>query len=330
MPRTEKQANPVLAVDLGGTKMIIAVISADGRILARERCLTLAEEGPQSVITRLFAVIDDILGTQGMSPSQLSGICLGVAGVIDIKRGWLVSGPHLPGWSNVPLRDMVKEKYGIPSFLLNDASAAALGEHRYGAGQGTKDLILLTVGTGIGGGIIIDGRLYQGAVGTAGEIGHMTIDVNGTRDVCGNVGCLETLVSGPAIAAEVRRRLENGEKSSLREMANGRLEDITAEAVGAAARSQDALALSVISRVGTYLGVGLVNVVNIFNPEMIIIGGGVAGMGDMLLEPARRVVAERAFPLSARTVRIVPARLGDEAGLLGAAAYARESVMQGV
>ena len=251
MPRTEKQLKPVLTVDLGGTKMIIAVISADGQILARERCLTLAEEGPQSVITRLFATIDDMLGRPGMSPSLLSGICLGAAGVIDIKRGWLVSGPHLPGWRDLPLRDMVKEKYGLPSFLLNDASAAALGEHRYGAGQGTKDLVLLTVGTGIGGGIIIDGRLYQGAVGTAGEIGHMTIDVNGTRDVCGNVGCLETLVSGPAIAAEVRRRLENGEKSSLREMANGRLEDITAEAVGAAARSQGALAREVISRVGT-------------------------------------------------------------------------------
>ena len=306
--------------------MIIALISADGRILARERCLTLSEEGPQPVITRLFAAIDVILGRQVMSPSQLYGICIGAAGIIDIKRGRLVSGPHLPGWRDLPLRDKVEEKYGIPSFLLNDASAAALGEHRYGAGQGTKDMVLLTVGTGIGGGIIVNGRLYQGAAGAAGEIGHMTIDVKGTRDVCGNTGCLETLVSGTAIAAEVRRRLENGEKSSLPEMANGRLEDITAEMVNAAARSRDALALDAISRMGTCLGAGLVNVVNIFNPEMIIIGGGVAAMGDMLLEPARRVVAERVFSLPARLVRIVPARLGDMAGLLGAAAYAREPV----
>ncbi|MEE8318909.1 MAG: ROK family protein, partial [Dehalococcoidales bacterium] len=309
MPRTETQHRPVLAVDLGGTKMIIAVISADGRILARERCLTLSEEGPQPVITRLFAAIDVILGRQEMSPSQLYGICIGAAGIIDIKRGRLVSGPHLPGWSDLPLRDTVEEKYGIPSFLLNDASAAALGEHRYGAGQGTKDLVLLTVGTGIGGGIIVNGRLYQGAAGAAGEIGHMTIDVNGTRDICGNTGCLETLVSGTAIAAEVRRRLENGEKSSLREMANGRLGDITAEMVNAAARSRDALALEAISRMGTCLGAGLVSMVNIFNPEMIIIGGGVAAMGDMLLEPARRVVAERAFSLPARLVSLVPARL---------------------
>ncbi len=325
MTRPGNRLKPVLAVDLGGTRLAAAIVSAEGKIIYREDSLTLAGEGPRAVIDRLFSVLDRLLRPQGLASSHPVAIGLGIAGIVDVLSGRVVSGPHLPGWHNVPLRDTVAQKYSLPVHLLNDASAAALGEHRYGAGRGAGNLVLLTLGTGIGGGIIIDGRLYQGALGTAGEIGHMSIDAGGEEDVCGNVGCLETFVSGPAIATAARRRLADGGKSSLLEAAAGQPDGVTAEKVGDAARRGDALGRDVIRRAGAYLGIGLVNVVNIFNPEMIIIGGGLAGLGSLLLDPARRVVRERAFSPPARAVRIVPARLGNDAGLIGAAACALDS-----
>ena len=322
MLQDKKDRLPVLAIDLGGTKIITAIVSPDGQVIAKERCLTLADECPQSVINRLLSAIDNILNLSSLSPSQLNSISIAAAGAIDVKRGLVTSSPHLPGWHDVSLRDIVKEKYKVDTFLLNDASAAALGEYRFGVGRGVKNLVLLTVGTGIGGGIIINGRLYQGVSGGAGEIGHMTIDVNGSEDVCGNIGCLEMLVSGTALAQEARRRINQGEKTSLVEITGGKVEDVTAEEIGIAAEKGDSLALEVITEAGTYLGAGLVNIVNIFNPEMIVIGGGVANLGDRLFDPARRVVQERAFRVSAQAVRIVPTQLGEEAGVLGAAVFA--------
>ncbi len=316
------QELPVLAVDLGGTKISAAIISDKGQIIAREHCLTLADEGPQSVINRILSAIDGILSLGNVGSSQLVGISIAAAGIIDSSRGLITFSPNLPGWSDVPLRDIVRERYHVDTFLLNDASAAALGEHHLGAGQGVNDLILLTVGTGIGGGIIINGKLYFGTCGSAGEIGHMTIDVNGPECSCGNAGCLEALASGTAIAREAVMRINQGERSALTEIVEGKIEDITAEKVEVAARRGDSLASEVISKAATYLGVGIANLVNIFNPEMIIVGGGVANMGDLLLDPARHVVKERAFSLPAEAVRIVPAQLGSDAGLLGAAVFA--------
>jgi len=267
-------SRPVLAIDLGGTKVITAIFS-NGQVIAEERCLTLADEGPPSVINRLLSSVDSILSLNKIGPSQLDSISLAVAGAIDLERGLVTSSPHLPGW--------VKEKYRVNIFLLNDASAAALGEHRFGVGRGVNNLILLTVlgehrfgvgrgvnnlilltvGTGIGGGIIINGRLYNGPGGSAGEIGHMTIDVNGQSCKCGNTGCLETLASGTAMTGEAQRRVNQGESSSLVELVAGNIEGITAEKIGVAARSGDALALDVIAGAGAYLGVGMVNLVNI-------------------------------------------------------------------
>jgi glucokinase len=313
---------PVLAIDLGGTKIITAIISS--KVTAKEYQLTLAEEGPQSVIKRVLSMIDHLLSLRNLAPSQLDSISIAAAGAIDIEKGLVTLSPNLPGWRDIPLRDMVGEKYGVNTFLINDASAAALGEHHFGAGKGVNNLVMLTVGTGIGGGIIINGKLYSGPSGSAGEIGHMTIDVNGPKCSCGNIGCLERLVSGTAVAEEAIRRLSQGEKSSLAEFGGGKIKSITAEKVSLAAQNGDSLALEVISKAATYLGIGLVNLVNIFNPEMIIIGGGLAKVGDLLLEPARRVVRERAFQLSTRLVRIVPAQLGDDAAVLGAAIFARQ------
>ena len=315
---------PVLAVDLGGTKILTALVSRNGGIMARERCLTLADEGPTPVIERLLSAIDSILRLESLKPSEMDSISIAAAGAVDLEKGLVTLSPNLSGWHNIPLGEVVRERYGGKVFLVNDASAAALGEHRFGSGKGVKNLVFLTIGTGIGGGIIINGKLYQGLSGSAGEIGHMTLDMNGPRCTCGNIGCLETLASGTAMAREARHRLNQGEKSSLQNLVAGRIDNITAEEIGVAARGGDALALDIITRAGAYLGAGMVNLVNIFNPEMVIVGGGVAKLGELLLEPARRVVRERAFPVSAQAVRIVTARLGEEAGIHGAAAFALE------
>jgi glucokinase len=313
---------PVLAADIGGTKILTAILSSRGRMLAKDVCSTLADEGVSSVIERLCASIDNLLNGNNFKPSSLAGIGIACAGAIDAARGVITTSPNLPEWSDVPLAGLIAERYGVDTYLVNDASAAALGEHRFGAGQGLRNLVMLTLGTGIGGGIIIDGELYLGASGSAAEMGHMIIDVNGPECPCGSKGCLEVFASGTAVARDAAMRIGQGEKSSLVDMVQGRLEEITAGKVGAAARNGDALAIDVFSRAAYYLGIGLVNIVNIFNLEMIIIGGGMAEQAEFLLEPARQVVAAGAFPISAQAVRIVPAKLGNEAGVYGAAAYA--------
>lgn len=317
----EKDMKPVLAIDVGGTKIAAAVVDKTG-VIAREYFPTLAAEGPKAVISRMFSGVDRLLSRSSLSVSELDSIAIAAAGGVS-SDGVVTSSPHLPGWRNVPLRDVVRERYGARVFVVNDASAAALGEHRLGAGRGTRDLVYLTVSTGIGGGIIINGELYLGATGCAGEIGHMTIDVNGARCSCGNYGCLELSASGTAVAKEAIRRVGAAEKTELSSMV-GKLEDITAETVAEAARGGDRLASDIIRRAALALGVGLVNIANIFNPEMIVIGGGMSKMGELLLAPAREVVMGRAFELCTRVLQVVPARLGDDGGLLGAALFARE------
>jgi len=326
MKEKGQAAKPVVAVDIGGTKIMTAIFASDGKIMAKDVRPTLGVEGVNRVIERISSAIEGLLSDNNVKTSQTGAICIACAGGIDTGRGVVVTpSPHLPDWVEIPLADTIKKKLGISTYLINDASAAALGEHRYGAGRGVKNLVLLTLGTGIGGGIIADGKLYLGAVGGAGEIGHMTIDVNGPRCGCGNIGCLEILASGTAIAKNTVERIKRGEKSSLADMAGGDLNNITTEAIGQAARNGDKLAREVIGRAAYYLGIGLVNTVNIFNPEMIIIGGGMAELGEMIIGPGRKMVAERAFSISARAVRIVTAQLGNEAGIYGAAAFALDS-----
>ncbi|MFC1989105.1 ROK family protein [Chloroflexota bacterium] len=322
MQEAGSRRQPVLAVDLGGTKIIAALISSNGEMVDRDYSLTLADEGPDSVIGRIFSAVDRLCSRSNMSPSQLTAISIAAAGVIDMEKGIITKSPNLPGWIDIPLRDMVKDKYRVSIFLINDANAAALGEHRFGAGKGANNLVLLTLGTGIGGGIIINGDLYFGSSGGAGEVGHMAIDVNGPQCNCGHIGCLEMLVSGKAVAKEAVRRVSRGEKSCLIEMVEGRIENITAREVSLAAQQGDYLSSGVIAKAAEYLGAAMVNLVNIFNSEIIVVGGGMSNMGELLLDPVRQIVQERAFKLSAQAVRIVPAQLGEDAGVFGAAALA--------
>ena len=317
--------SPVVAVDIGGTKIMTAVFSADGQMLAKDVCPTIADEGVDAVVGRLISAIDGIIGRYGSNTSGLAGIGIACAGGIDSKNGIVVTpSPNLPGWSDLPLRDIIIESFKLDTFVLNDASSAALGEQRFGAGQGVSNLVLVTLGTGIGGGIIIDGRLYLGADGAAGELGHMTVDENGPVCGCGNTGCLEVMVSGRAVAREAFRRISEGEKSSLAEMTGGKLENITSEQVAAAATAGDSLALDILTRAAHYLGVGLVGIVNAFNPEMIILGGGMAELGNLYIEPAKKLVMDRAFSISTRKLSFATASLGNEAGVYGVAAYAIE------
>ncbi len=319
----EQNTGPVLAIDLGGTKFVTALVSFDGQIVAREHNPTLADEGCEAVFHRLLLAMRRTVEAAAMPLNSVSHIAFAAAGAVDSSRGVVTDSPNLPGWHNIPLRGIVEEETGIPTIVINDANAAALGELHFGAGQGVKNMIYLTVSTGIGGGIIIGGKLYTGSSGCAGEIGHTTVDVNGPRCTCGNIGCLEMLASGKAVAREARRLIKQGGKTILRELAEGNADNITAQTVAAAAQKADALALGVVSRAAECLGLGMVNLVNIFNPDLIVVGGGMAKMGDALLDGARKVVMERAFSLPANRVRIVAGHLGDNASVLGAVAFVR-------
>jgi len=323
MPENKEQ-KLILAVDLGGTKIASALATAQGEILVRGRRSTPAQAGPDAVIKSLCATIDKTLAAKKLEPSQLLGIGIAAAGIIDSDKGRVISSPNLPGWHEVPLRDAIEQRFGIPVHLGNDATLAALGEWRFGLKNGIANLIYITVSTGIGGGIIAGGKLYTGACGVAGEIGHMTIDVNGPKCNCGNIGCWETLASGRALAREAVKQIAEGARTSIIELVNGDISKIDAKVVDQAAKQGDELAKELISRLAYYLGIGLVNLVNIFNPELILVGGGVAKMGDLLLQPAIKIVKERAFSTPAATVEIKPALLGDDSGILGAVAFVLE------
>jgi glucokinase len=314
----------VVAVDLGGTKYIAAVIGPGGKVLSRVYCPTLSHEGPAKIIERLVTSVNQAVKKAGLKLRDTGGVGVAVAGIIDIKRGLITEAPNLPRWRNILLRDLLKDEFKIPVFVLNDASAAALGEHRLGAGRGLDNLIYMTVSTGIGGGMIINGELYNGTDGSAAEVGHMIIQVDGPLCHCGQYGCLEAMASGTAIARMAEERLRSGWMSMLSRMVKKGKPNITAEDVAAAAVKGDALASQVIDDAAAYLGVGMANLVNLFNPQMIVVGGGVSAMGERLLRPARKSLKLHAFKLPAGTVRVVRSALGADSGLMGAAIYARQ------
>lgn len=311
-----------LGVDLGGTKIRTALVDGTGRIVARDYRETRAEEGPDAGLERILAAADAVLVQAGLSRSHIAAVGIGSPGPLDIERGVIVSPPNLPGWGAFPLRQRVQDALGITTVLENDANAAALGEHRFGAGRGAKHMIYVVAGTGIGGGLILNGELYRGVSGMAGEIGHTTLLPGGPLCGCGNRGCLEALAAGPAIARAARERIAAGMSTTMTELALSDPRRITARLVAEAAAQGDEIARQVLSEAMDYLGLGIANLVNILNPELIVIGGGLANIGEALLGPVRRAIEQHAFFSLAQTVRVVKAELGDDAGALGAAAVA--------
>jgi glucokinase len=311
-----------LGIDLGGSKILTAVVDPQGRILSSNESMTPATEGRDVVIQSIEDSARSALAQAGVTITEISAIGIGAPGISNPEAGILFTSPNLPGWRNVLLRDIIQNKLGKKAFLINDANAAALGEFYFGAARGARNFIYITLSTGIGGGIVIDGKIYTGAIGTAGEIGHMTIDDNGPVCNCGNRGCWETLASGTALAGEARRRIEEGVRTSILKDVDGDLRKVTAQVIHAAAQKGDKFAKELIARTGHYIGVGLTNLINIFNPELIVIGGGLSNIGDMLLGPAFKTAGQRAYKEAFQAVRFVPAGLGRNSGALGAAAFA--------
>lgn len=312
-------APPVLALDIGGTKLTAGVVTAEGEALAVEVSATDPGATPTQIIDVLFDLAAETLRKLGRRLGDLAGVGISFGGPVDFPSGRTVTCHHLPCWEGTPLRDLVAEKAGLPAVMDNDANAAALGEWAYGAARGCSHLLYLTVSTGIGGGLVLGGRLHRGANSMAGEIGHTLVAPNGPGCTCGRHGCLEAVASGPAIARSVRAALAAGEHSSLAEVPPA---SVTAREVAAAAQGGDALATRVMAQAGEYLGIAIANAVNLLNPEMVVIGGGVSRSGECLLGSARAAVARLAVPASVRALRIVPGALGDRDALLGAAALA--------
>ena len=304
-------------VDLGGTKIFSLVTLPDGREAGSDYRPTLADEGPQAVIDRIVDSVRASLAAAGATEADLEGVGMAAPGTVDRREGVVGDSPNLPGWHAVPVARTLEDALRVPVTLENDANAAALGEHMFGAGRGFRHMVFITVSSGVGGGIILDGRLYRGATGAAGEVGHMVLDEEGPLCGCGRRGCLEALSSGTAIAARAAALAAEGESPVLARMAR-ESPPLTAEDVERAALEGDAVARRVIEDAGSYLGLGLVNLVHVVNPHGIVIGGGVSRMGDLILEPARQVVRRRCFRLSQEGLQIVPGALGDRAGALGA------------
>jgi glucokinase len=319
----------ILGVDLGGTKILTAVVEPDGRMVSRDHSVTPAAKGPDAVVQAILDSAERALRQAGIPPSSLRAIGIGAPGLSDPSTGILFTSPNLPGWENVPLRDIVEEKFAVKTFLINDGNAAALGEFYFGAGRRARNFIYVTVSTGIGGGIMIGGRIYTGAAGTAGEVGHMTIDPQGPPCNCGNTGCWEQFGSGTALTREARSQILAGAKTSILDHAGGEMERVNPEAIHRAARNGDSLARDLIVRTGTYVGIGLANLINLFNPELVVIGGGLSNIGDLLLEPAYREAERRSFRQSYRSVRFSGAQLGRNSGVLGAAAFANDERERG-
>ena len=308
----------VVAGDLGGTHLRAALIDESGRVFARRDRPT----PPTATSAQILDVIKDLFTVvAGASASRPAGACIALPGLINADEGTVILAPNVPGFRNLSLARPIAEHLGIPVWLENDASAAALGEHRYGAGRGTRHLLHGTLGTGIGGGIVIDGRLYRGAKGLAGEIGHVVIDPAGPRCNCGSRGCLEALVSGVAFAERARRILAAGKSPVLMEIVG--YGQPTASHLEAAARAGDKLCEAEIRNGGHLLGLALGGLVNVLNPDAVTLSGGLLGMGEMLLGPMKESMYSIAYgPASGTIVRV--SELEEDAGLLGAAAVAFE------
>jgi glucokinase len=311
----------VLGVDIGGTNLVVGSVAEDGsRLVATASEPTHAEAGATDVVDRLVGLAERAVAATRLEVpgAEILGVGVGAPGPLDTKRGIVLLTPNL-GWVDFPLREIIHGRLGLMAALDNDANCAVLGEWWVGAARGARTAIGITIGTGIGGGLILDGQLYHGASDVAGEIGHTTIDMEGRRCKCGNYGCLEAYASGPNIALRAVEEIEAGAVSRLPSLVGGNLSAITAQTVYQAAADGDELALEVVNDTARFLGVGIGNLLNVFNPEVVVVCGGVTLAGDHLFVPLRREAARRAFKPAVAACRIVPGELAGTAGVYGAA-----------
>ena len=304
-----------IGIDVGGTNVKLALVSPEGKIIYSNSIPTHAEMGYEYTVNNIKEAIRDLLKETDSKPENIQGIGFGFPGQVDYKSGIVRLAPNIPGWVDVPIAKMIEEEFHIPTRVDNDVRTATLGELNYGAGVGCENLVCITVGTGIGSGIVLNGKLVRGANNAAGELGHIKLNMQGGPLCgCGDRGCLEAYASGPSIVAMAEEYIRGGKSTKYRELANP---DITPYIVAVAAKEGDPVARQIFRIMGEYIGMGLTSVVNLLNPEKIIIGGGVAESGDILLEPIRETIAKRAMTIQ-RQVEIVPAQLGNTAGVIGA------------
>jgi ROK family protein len=307
-----------IGIDVGGTNVKIALVDGEGKIIYSNSVPTYAQMGYEYTVNNIKQAIRDLMKETNTDAKEIEGIGFDFPGQVDYKTGVVKLAPNIPGWVNVPIAQMIEEEFNIPTRIDNDVRCAALGELKFGAGKGCENFVCITVGTGIGSGLVINGQLVRGAANAAGEIGHIKLQMNGGPICgCGDTGCLEAFASGPSIVAMAQEYLKGGKSTKFREMA-GADGEITPYIVAKAAEAGDPVAKRIFEIVGTYIGMGLVSVINLLNPEKVIIGGGVAAAGDLLLDPIRKTIKERAMVVAGNSVEIVPAELGNSAGVIGA------------
>lgn len=315
----------VVGIDIGGTKLATVVADSTGHILGKVRKPTLAEKGPEYALGLLFDMVRETISLAGVEQAAISAIGVSCGGPLDTKTGIVYSPPNLPGWDALPLKAKLESEFQVPVTIENDANASALAEYRFGGGRGYNAVLYMTMSTGIGGGIVLDGQIYHGANDSAGEVGHQILLPDGPLCGCGKRGCLEALCSGPAIArraqAAIRKKLtDNKASTTMLTLTDGRIEDVKSEHVLEAARTGDALALELVSETAYYMGWGIANLVNVLNPDIVLLGTIAIAAGDLLLDPIRETVSKFAMARPAAAVEIKPAQLGDTLGDLAAVA----------
>ena len=307
-------SNYAIGIDLGGTNLKAGIVDKDGKILHRLSTKTNSDADSQTISNQILELIAEIIKISNFKKSDIIGIGLGSPGLIDKKRETILFSPNLPRWRNIPIKRIVAERFSKPCVLENDANAAAWGEKWVGAGKEATSMVMLTLGTGIGGGIIIDNRLWRGANNVAAEIGHTVIQMDGPQCNCGNHGCVEVYASATGMVRRFKELLKGGASSSLKDC-----DEITAKMINDAAFQGDKASLDIIEETGRYLGIAIVNIMHILNPEMIVLAGGMIGSGELLMNPIRQVTTQRAFEASYKDTKIVFSQLGNDAGIIGAA-----------
>lgn len=309
-----------IGIDVGGTKIAAGLVNRDGDILERHTSFAHSEKEPEFVVDAIERTYRVITQRSQVDASDIEAVGLGFPGNTNGPAGLVLVCSNLPAWDHVPLRDIVAERIGVPVILENDANLCAVGEHRYGAGRGTRNMCYVTFSTGYGIGIIINGELYVGNTGTAGELGHVVVEIGGPPCTCGKNGCIMSYASGIGLSRMAYEKIESGADTLLREMAPTDGRRFTGEVVAEAARLGDKAAGEILQTVGYYCGVGLSMIVEIINPELIVVGGGLTRVGSMLMDPARAAMREHTQPELWDSVRVAPWQLGDDLGIIGAAA----------
>ena len=318
------KAEYFVGVDLGGTKILSGLFDNSLECVGTAKVSTKAQRGVDAVVERIDRCVRDAVDEADLSMKQVAGLGIGAPGAVDFEAGTVIFAPNMEGWKDVALKKELEKHLGIPVFVENDANIAVLGVHVAELKSKPKTVVGIFVGTGIGGGLIVDGKPFSGFNHTAGEIGHMVIDVNGPKCGCGNKGCFEALASRTAIFQRIKAGIKDGEKTLLTEMLGDGLEDLRSGDLRKAIRRGDKFVSKIIEQTAEYIGIGVANLVNVLGPEVVVLGGGVIeALADEMMDLITKNAKAHAMPGTMKSVEIVASKLGDSAGITGAAVLAR-------